>query len=314
MSNIGALATIGWTKETTFATPLAATRFWRYSSQSIKESIAQLQEVQLRGVLDEPDNFPGIITIGGDISGPAHSDILGDLMLSVFGAKSTSGTGPFVHFFSPQNGALDALRPVPSYTMQISRDLDVLQLAGAVVSKLTLKMAKGGLMTVSASILGQKAIVLGSPAAAVFGTSQPFWYLNAAITRNAVAYADVEEFTVTIENQFDAVPTIDGTQYINRIKWNGMRKVSVSFTADYATTQLYNDFKAQITQPWSIVAKGNNPATDTLTLSFPNILWTDAQPSVSGAGRITVSASGLAKLNASSFAFTASLTNGIATY
>lgn len=312
MSKLGALSSLGVAKETTWNTPVAASTFFPFSSESLKISIEPIQEAQIRGVLDQSPRYKGLITIGGAFSGAVYPSLIGHLLRAALGAPTTTGTGPYTHTFTPTQGRFSTDSALPPYSITVTRDGVVERYSGCVCQALTFSFSKGGILTFESTWIGGN---YDSPAAptVTLPTDTPFT-LDAVVQRNSVAFGSIQDLSIAISNNLEGVRTINNNAgIITRVALSGIRSIEVSGTADFDNAQLYNDFLAFGNTPWSFEwAQGASPK---LTLTFPAMKNLDGSPNVGGEGRITLPFSLSAEYDtATSRAMQAVLINSIASY
>lgn len=312
MSKVGALSSLGLAKETAWNTPVAASSFFPFSSESLKVSIEPIQEAQIRGVLDQAPRYKGLITIGGGFSGAVYPSLIGHLLRAALGAPTTTGTGPYTHTFTPTQSRFSTDSALPPYSITVSRDGEVERYSGCVCQSLSFSFSKGGLLTFESSWLGAN---YDSPAAPTptLPTDTPF-SLDAVVQRNSVAFGSIQDLSIAINNNIEGVRTINNNGgIITRVAFNGPRTIEVSGTADFDSAQLYNDFLAFGNTPWSFEwAQGASPK---LTFTFPALKNLDGSPNVGGEGRITLPFSFSAEYDsAAGRAMQAVLVNSVASY
>lgn len=109
----GMSAQIGYGLETTAGVPVDPTLFLPFRNESLEDTRERVDSESIiagRRVLDD-DNFNGgPITVGGQTAHDLYDRGVGPLFKAMFGGKATTGSGPYVHTFTP--GALS------SYTIQ----------------------------------------------------------------------------------------------------------------------------------------------------------------------------------------------------
>jgi len=312
MSRVGALSFLGLGKEATWNTPVAASAFFPFSSESLKVSIEPIAEAQIRGVLDQSPRYKGLITVGGSFSGPVYPSLIGHLLRAALGAPTTNGTGPYTHTFTPTQERFSNNAALPPYSITVGRDGFVERYTGCVCQSLSLSFTKGGMLTFEAQWIGANYDSPGAPTVAL-PTDAPFT-LDALVQRNGVAFASLQDISIAINNNLEGVRTINNNGgIISRVAWNGMRTIEVSGTADFDNNTLYNDFLAFGNTPWSF--EWSQGANTRLTLTFPAMKNLDGSPNVGGEGRITLPFSLSAEYDlATGRAMQAVLVNNVAGY
>jgi len=98
----GKLTHVGVAPEVTFGTPVGATSYLKYSSESITLSIEDLMEASLNNIRDEGASYYGLKTIAGDSVHEVHPAGLGILLRGALGAPATTNnTGSYTHVYTP---------------------------------------------------------------------------------------------------------------------------------------------------------------------------------------------------------------------
>lgn len=312
MSKTGAFSSLGLAKETTWNTPVAASAFVPFTSESLKHSIEPIQEVQIRGVIDQSSRYKGLITIGGSFSGVVYPSLIGHLLRAALGAPITTGVGPYTHTFAPAQSRFSPDSALPPYSITVNRDTHVTRYSGCVCQSLSFSFSKGGLLTFESQWIGGNYDNPSAPTVTL-PTDTPFT-LDALVQRNSVAYGSLQDLSISISNNLEGVRTINNAGgIISRVAFAGVRTIEVSGTADFYDTQLLTDFLAFGNTPWSFEwAQGASPK---LTFTFPALKVLDAVPNVGGEGRITVPFSGSAEYDtATSNSMQAVLVNSTASY
>ncbi len=94
---------IGLGKETIWGTPIGASDYIKFSSESLTLAIEELISTSLAVKRDEPDSYEGLGSIAGDSVHEVHPNALGYLLRSWFGkVLSTNPTGTvYKHIFTP---------------------------------------------------------------------------------------------------------------------------------------------------------------------------------------------------------------------
>lgn len=308
---VGALSAVGGAKETVWGTGVVPTFFVPFSSEGFKDGPEAITELQVRGILDIDPKYKGMNMVSGSLAGIVYPSQFGNLLRAALGPPVTTGVGPYVHTFTPLQAAFSADAALPPYSFTVKRDAtQTVRYEGCVCSKLGMKFAQGDKLTFDSSWMGKTTSIPANPTVTL-PTDLPFT-ITAALTRNAVAFADVTDFSIEISNTLEAVKLINNTNQVGRIVWSGRRQISISLTADFATKQLYDDFVAFTALPWVFTL---TVGTTSLVISVPALLITDAGAAVGGDGRVTISATAEGQYDiATARALQIVLNNAVASY
>jgi Phage tail tube protein len=311
MMTVGALGVLGGAKETTWGTGVPPTFYIPFSSESFTDGPETMQELQIRGILDADPMYKGMQMVAGSFGGVAYPSILGHLLRAALGVPVTSGAGPYTHTFTPIQVAFATNNALPAYSWTVNRDSgQILRYEGMVCNKLGLKFSQNGILTYDSSWIGKDASVQTAPTVTL-PTDVPF-QLTASVLRNSISFPELQDLSLEITNTIEAVKTINNSDKINRVAWSGKRTLTMSMTADFASLQLYNDFKAFATVPWAF---GFNQGGNVLNIAVPAGLIKTPGAQIGGDGRITLSASLDAMYDtATSRVTTITLTNAIVSY
>ena len=104
MSPLGQGTHIGLGKQTIWSTPVGASDYIKFSSETLTLAIEELISTSLGAKRDEPDSFEGLGTIAGDTIHEVHPNALGYLLRSWFGkllSQELVATKAYKHAFTP---------------------------------------------------------------------------------------------------------------------------------------------------------------------------------------------------------------------
>lgn len=310
----GVNAHLGLAKEAVFGTPLAATDYVMFVSESLSHEIEQLMETSLRGSPDEPPQFAGLETFRGDVVFEGRPQLLGYFLQSCLGNPATSGTGPYTHVFTPRTDAFSDLCALQPYTLEIHRDLgagNAFQFAGSIVNTLALEFGVGQkILKCTAGIIAKDLANIAKTTPS-YADENPFLWHQAAISVGGSGNQNLESLGLTINNNCEGIPLLNGTKKIAKIKRTGYRTLDFSATFDVDDLAEYNRFKNQTETAFVITLTSG---TDELKLELNKVRYTAFPLNVSGPGRLTVAVTGKAKYDATKKLVTVTLKNGKATY
>ncbi|WP_035430862.1 phage tail tube protein [Bacillus sp. UNC322MFChir4.1] len=317
----GSLSHIGLGKETAWGTPVAATDYIRFASEGITEEIEQVISENITGVFDEGATYEGAHNISGDISFDVYPNMLGHMLRSAFGAPTTTTVtaGVYQHVFTPLQSNFSNVCALPSYTLEVNRDLEqAFQYAGAVVNELTLNFGTDNkIMQGSASILARKLALITKTVPSLEATN-PFLWNQATITLDGTVNKDVTTIEFGISNELEARGSLDGTREVSRILRNGVRTFPVKFSAELQNMTDYNKFRAQNEVPLKIELVGgviSGANNYKLTVEIPKFRFAAYPINVDGAGSLIAQVDGSAKYDqTSTFAMKITLVNSKASY
>lgn len=312
---IGQFAHIGLAKETAWGTPVAATAYFPFESESLTLEIEQLMPQEIRTYLDEPPQFEGLNTVAGDIVFEARPATIGHFLRSALGAPTTTGTNPYTHVFLPAASSFSANAALPSYTFEVQRDVgaNAFQYAGCIVNELQIECGVGQkVMKATASILGKTVAMVAKTTPSLDATT-PFFWKNGTVTIGGSANTNLESFSIRISNNLQAVPLLNGSKEVAKITWDGFRVVTINLVFDITDTAEYTRFIGQGETTCTI---DFSPDANTQLKFETNKLRYEAFPfNIGGPGRQTVQVTGKCKYDATlGGAIKVTLKNSVASY
>lgn len=297
----GSLAHVGLAKETTYGTPVAATDYVKFASESLNETIEQVKSEILNGVVDDAPTYEGMHTVAGDLAFDVYPNVVGNLLRSALGAPATTMVvaGVYSHVFTPVQSNFSNVCALPPYTFEINRDLgQAFQYTGAVVNDLTFGFGTDKKIMHGQAAIIAKSLALITKTAPTFDVQDPFTWNQATITLNSVVNTNVSTIEFGVKNGLEAKATLDGTRNVNRILRNGKRQFPIKFTVELQDMTEYNLFRAQNEVPLKIeliggVISGANNYK--ITVDVPKFHFNTFPINVSGAGVVTAQVDGLAE-------------------
>ncbi len=299
MAGLGAFSHVGIAKETTFGTAVAANDYLQIVSESVSHNIEEIVREANRGIVDEPASLEGLNTIAGDIVVEVQPQTIGYLLRSALGAPvTTEAAAPYTHTFTPVQTDFAAKCALPPYTLEVHRDLEqAFQFAGCVVNNLQFTWGVDQkILRCTASILG-KSVTLISKTSPEFEAANPFTWEQATY-KSGSPLAAIDTLTaiqITVNNNLEAVATLNNTKEISRIRRNGFRTVEVQFTFEVEDLTEYNRFKAQSENAFAFEFVSDD---NKIKFDLPKVRYTSFPLGVSGPGRLTVAVAGKAKYDA----------------
>jgi hypothetical protein len=299
----GFLGYIGVAKETTWGTAVAATDYTELFSENVAETIDRFELKNAHGRFQEPDDAAGLVRVGGDIVVPGYPVILGQLlkgvMNSVSGSVVLSGSLWTSRFVSTKS-EFSAAAPAQPYTLELFRDVgSSFQAVGACISRLQMACAPNQPLRLTASVLAKAATLIAKTTPTfVSSPANPFTFDTCSVQIGGAASALCEAFAVSIDNQFDGIPTLNNSTAIGQIKRRGFQMIRVSGTLDFPDVLEYLDFKNQAEQ--NFVFSFTKADSFQLVIDLPRVVY-DAYPvGIPGKDRLTVQFSGIARFKTTS--------------
>lgn len=293
-------------------------------SETLTESIPEVESEAVRGRYEAGDSYEGMHEYAGDIVFEAHPILLGKMCKAWFGqASGALVASHYVHTFNPVTSDFDNLAAVPPMTIEVYRDSGSAQLfSDMLCNQLVFEMAHGAIVKGTASMIGaNRAKATKTTPSYLPGSDYTFnqgsfsWQGS-----NDGALSELQNLTVTLNNQLTAVGTLNGSKKPSRIKRSGFRTVEIAGTMLFENDNELDHFLAGAQQ--QIIATLTGQIIDTSSnysaqfkMDFPSFRYTEYPVNVSGPGLLAVGFSGKAKYNADSATMaTFTLVNTLVSY
>lgn len=291
----GMIGHIGIGKETTWGIAVAATDYIEALNESIVGTIDRFETRNIIGGLHEPDDSAGVQHYEGAVVFPAHPENVGHALNGVLGVNSiTQVLSGFLHTndFTFKKTLGNSLHPLDPYTIEVYRpgatDISsAFQYAGVQFTSVELNLAPNQDLRVTANVIAkdQVPIVKTSPSF----PSSPVAMLDfttASLQLGAAAVARIEALTVTLDNQLEAIPTLNNSTVIARIRRSGAQMVRISGTVEFEDFTDYDAFKAQTEQ--RLVASVTRADSFALVVDVPRAVFSEYPVQIPGRERLTV--------------------------
>lgn len=312
----------GLVKETTWGTaafaPGSCTNFVELMSENIGVQIDRFETANVYGGIYERDDSAGIRRITGQAVFAAHPQNIGYFLNAVLGGNSTVTSLAATYTrtaFNASTSDTSSLCPVPSYTVEVFRDVTTAQLyTGCVVTQLSMNVAPNQDLRCTADMIGKISSGSGAlKSTPTFPTSPtgPFTFDTASLSIGGVATDLVEAFTCTINQNLEGVPALNATTAIARVKRNNPTQIRVSGTIAFENIVAYDDFLTQTER--AVTLSLTKTASFQLVLDIPRMVYTAWPTAMPGKERLTVGFEGMGRYHTgSASAFQARLTTLVA--
>lgn len=317
----GSQAHVGIGKETTWGTPVAATDYIRFASESLNEEIEQVLSETMQGVFEEGPSHEGQRDIAGDISFDVYPNVIGHLLRSALGAPVTTSlaTGVYQHVFTPVQSNFSHYSALPPYTLEVHRDLEqAFQYTGALVNDLTFSFGTDQKIMQGTAAIIAKSLALITKTTPSFENGNPFLWHQAKISIDTIENKDIQTLEFGVNNSLEGRYSVNQTKVVSRILRSGNRTFPVNFTFDLKDLTEYNKFRAQ--NEVAVKVEFTGSAIDgtnnyKLTIDMPKFRFATFPVNVDGSGALTAQVDGSAKYdNASAHAMKITLVNTTQSY
>lgn len=307
----GTYAKLGFAFETSFGTGVAPTTFLP-GTEDIRVNIPRLREESPYGGRNLLPADPGRKEVRGGTKGhTAYPNAIGVLLKAALGDPSTSGTGPYTHTFTPPSGPVSDTQALPSVSLTRGAGSRTRRYVGGQLNQLTVNAPVDGRVAFDGDWIFKDFVDGVADPVAVLESASPFRFAHADHKRGGVAYPYIETLTLTISNNLETGAYQDGGDTISEVLL-GRVQLQVQLTLAFSSLETWNDFVANGVNAWEFGWKNGNYE---LRFTVPRLNIQEASDPVSGAGRLTASATGIAELDsASGYAFQVTLINDTASY
>lgn len=295
--------------------------FFPIISESITESIESLLSEGLQSRYEEPDDYPGMHAIEGDIVCEVHPHLVGKLLKGFCGQSSEHAMvgSCYNHVFIPRTADWDEQRAaLPPMSIEVYRDTGSAYLYyDCMINQLQFEIAQGALFKMTASIIGAQFSWTEKKTASYIPGSYWSWD-TASLQLAGSAIDDVSNLTITLNNNLAAKAYLDGNRYPGRILRDGYRTIEVAGTMLLDGDAQARIYRARTTQ--RLLATVTDPATvmnahNQLVLDVPAMRYTEYPANIGGSGLIEIGFSAVGRYDTtSSYAFAATLVNTTAEY
>lgn len=303
MPGYGINGHIGFAKETSGGTPVAASNYVVGISEDVSASIDRFEPINIHGKYAEPDDYAGVRRIGGNIVMPAMATQMGFFLLGAMGLQSNTVilSGMLSrHEFRMATSDWDAKFANRPFTFEIFRDVGSShQYAGCNISQLQIGNAPNQEVRMTAGIIGKSvASIAKTTPAYTSSPSAPFTFDTASISIGGSGIDKCEAFNLTINNQLSGVPTLNNSSEISRIRRNGPQIVRLSGTMSFEDFTEYDDFIAQTERQITISVR--RASSFQMIIDIPRFVYTAYPVGIPGRDRMTVSFDGTARYSTTS--------------
>jgi hypothetical protein len=313
---LGILGYIGLAPESSGGVAVSPTVFIQALSEGVEGSFDRYELYNIIGRLAPADDRAGVMRVEGDIVAPFNPIWGGHIAKNAFGAGSVStlGAGLFRHSWkSPAASFWDSRYALPPYTYEIFRDVgSAQQYDGCQTNELELSLGPNAVLQARQALIAtswrNKAAVTPS-----FSIVDPFDFDSCSFSVGGVANADIEQFSITFNNQLEGIPTLSLRDTVYKIRRSGAPTMEFSMTIGFEDITQLEAFRAQSETSLSFnVTAPNSYAT---RFDLPRIVYTAFPTGMGGGGRQMAEITGVARFHqASGTAFELAMTTTVGSY
>lgn len=292
---------LGWGKESTYGTAVAAAKYLEIEKESVRETRKYAHKPLLR-TLSRNRKIKEKMNPGGNIRLPVLMTGMEQLLENAFGASSAATTGPvssiYSHTFTPKAAVPTGL------TLYLPKDATATgagtayRFAGAHIKKFTLDQQVGEWLMLDMDFMARVQAQTTAPTP-TYPTFTPYDYSQMTVFAINLASSNVPIPLRSLKVMFDNKYAEDGYRLgseqrmvVNR---EGQREVAFEFDMELNDEALIDYYQAlsetDLTFKWVIDAN-----TD-LTLTLPKVVFDGENPAIDGPGAKILSMSGSAVMN-----------------
>lgn len=259
---------IGFGEESSYAVAVARTHFTEINSESIQlnQALIESESLYRRGVINTRVEV-GNRTVSGDIEFEATYEGWGKIAKHAFGSVATSTPDPTSnptvkrHLFTitdllPTGLTIEAYRDQTSFVTNPNR---CHLFTGCKISSLAFSNSAEETLRVVASVMGSNDAGFVAKSTPTFFNTRLAVYHQGEISWGGTVL-DVEDFNITLNNNLEYRPVI-GSQVTREPTPSAKVEVSGSFTVEFDSEAMYEDFRASTERVLVITYQGANIAS-----------------------------------------------------
>ena len=280
----GLAAQYGIKTEVTWGTAVTPDRFYPLASYAGGEQIARLESSGIASgqrALRSAQWTAGNVDIEFDVGMELYQQGTGLLFRHMFGAVSTSGSGPYTHTFTPgdltddyftaQVGIPDVAGTVQPFTY-----------AGCVIPSWELKATAGELVTLGLTTRAKSLATGTALASASYGSGSgtPFTFVHASVAIGGSA-ANVKSITLKGDNGYDVDRRFIGSSAIAQPLEAALRSYTAELDMEFESLTQMNLFRNGTENALVLTIDAGSAAKCVITT---NVRYDGSTPELNGRG------------------------------
>lgn len=286
---VGANTCVGIAEETVaWGTPAVVSRFYEFLSETLerRQNVQQSNAIRCgnagylrRGSRRSLSTYDG----GGDLTMEVATSGFGVWFKHLLGAVATTGTGPYTHTFTMGSLLDKGLTVAKTLRDSASTEIETFTFSGGKILSGTFSITTDQLLQLAVSLDFKDVSTAIAAAAASFSNVTPFSFHQGTLSIDGSTAANVTSATVTVTNALktDSYYLGSGGTKGQQVE-NDFRAVTGSFDAEFASSVYYDLFAADTAAELVLEFVGDTPASETLTITVPEIHVTGETPKVGG--------------------------------
>ena len=294
---------IGIGEESVWGIAVAATDYFKALNESIETEIQRFETINIHANLFEPDDSQGLQMSAGAIELAAHPEAIGWMLNGAFGQNSvTVVLSGFLHAnqFRPALADVNSLHPLTPYTLEVFRDMtSAHQYAGVNFTTVNLSVAPNQDVRLTAEIIAKGLLPIAATTPTFPGSPvEAMLFDTASISIAGAAVADFEALNVSLDNQLEAIPGLNASTDINKIRRSGAQLVRIGGTLEFTDWTQFDRFRNSTEV--SLSAHFSKANSFSLLIEVPRMVYTTMAPQMTGRERVVADFEGMGRFHTGS--------------
>lgn len=289
---------LGVCKQNSWAVPASSWHFIPIVNEGLVTNIEVLAQESILARYDEPPIREGVLTVAGDIAMELNPIDQGHFLRGVLGVYSSSVAQSgyvYLHAFTPKQTRFDANAALPPYTATVYRSVDeAFQFTDCQFNTMEINVTAGGIAKMSVGVIGRTSSLMNA-ATASYHTEAVYTWDAASISITTSGVGDLEDITISVNNNLEGISFLDTTKRRARILRNGFREVRVNGTVDLPDLDEYDEFRAQSERRLVLTLTGTEVRSgykEYIEIDIPKFRYETFPVNISNPNRLSVGFTG----------------------
>jgi hypothetical protein len=303
MTGFSTAGFIGFAKESSGGTAVAASRYIEALSENMQLDISRFDFKNIHGAFYEPDDMAGIQQVKGSLVFAAHPVEFGYFLAGAMGVQTSSVVASgalWTTQHTMRTTDWDASFAQQPFSFEIFRDVgSSQQYTGCCISQLQMEVKPNQDLRVTANLMGRDSTNIAATTPTFTSSpAQPFAFDTCSVAIAGTGSELIEDFTITVNNQLEAIGSLRNAKSIRAIRRNGPQQIRVSGQMAFENITEYNNFINQTEQAFTL--SFTRASSFGLTVALPRVVYTTYPLQMQGRGRIQVGFDGIARYHVGS--------------
>lgn len=258
-------------KETTFGTPVAATVYEPFESETFETDPGFQPVPTIKGTRAENNvSFGGEIHAAGGLVMPVGPINGGRLLAYALGTDTKTGAGPYTHTMVPNEAGIPSFTAEKNLGDPSGAGPASQQYAGCIVNKYGIEALTNAPLRATVDILPQIDAPLGSPSTASYTSDTPFSLANYQVTIFGTLNTNVIRIKLDVDNGGTAQFTFAGHRY-STLNYSGKRIITGE--VEVILQSMGTNYSAAMAGTYGALILACTQGANSLTFTCPNIQW-----------------------------------------